>query len=94
MSAAETDVAASFRKVDAADEFAFLVEDGNAIQAFLSHAPANPQVAIDVDAKPVRRSAIVGRQERSIVCQLRSVLRDVVGSQDTRRSSGFDNVQR
>ena len=93
MSSAETDVAASFRQVDTADEPAILIQDGDSIKALLSHAPANPQVAIDVDAKTVRGSAVPGSQERSTVCQLRSVPGDVVGSDDTRSYSGFDHVQ-
>src|SRR5215213_5416579 len=52
--AAEAHVGAALRQLDAADEAPFAVVDHDAVELVGAHAPAAPQIAVDVDAEAVR----------------------------------------
>src|SRR6185312_15540518 len=51
--AAEADVGAALRQADMADRLAFRIEDAHAIELVGAHAPAAPQIAVDVDSEAV-----------------------------------------
>ena len=78
MAAAEAEVGAAFGQVDAADRLAFRIEDPHAVESRFAHAPADPQVAVDIDAQAVGRAVGLGRDERPHVGELRAVLDHVV----------------
>src|SRR5207237_962582 len=69
--AAEAEVGAALREADLADELAVGIEDVHAVQAFLPHAPAAPEVAVHVAAEAVRR-AVAGIDELALVGELRA----------------------
>src|SRR5579864_9187929 len=56
MPAAEADVRAALRQRDMADRLTLRREHADTVEFVGAHAPAAPQVAVDVDAKAVRRS--------------------------------------
>src|SRR5207244_12478612 len=65
---AEAEVGAALRQVDTGDQLALGVEDLYAVQAFLPHAPAAPEVDVDVAAEAVRR-ALAGVDELALVLE-------------------------
>src|SRR5690349_14020171 len=75
--AAEADVRAAFRKIDSADQFAVAIEDRNAVEALGTHAPAAPDVAIDVDTQPVGRAVRFRGDERTGIRQPATGVDDV-----------------
>src|SRR4029078_11918063 len=50
---AEADVGRTLGQTDVADRRAFRVEDENTVEVGGPHAPAAPQIAIDIDAEAV-----------------------------------------
>src|SRR5258706_15224754 len=48
--AAETQIGAAFGQIDAADQLAVRIEDLNTVQFLAAHAPAAPEIAVDVAA--------------------------------------------
>ena len=57
ITASETQICAPLRQGDMTDRLPRLVEHPHPVQIRIAHAPAAPQVAIDIDAEPVRRAA-------------------------------------
>lgn len=93
MSASETDVGTAFRKVDAADQFPFGIEDRNSVQTLPAHAPTDPQVPVRVDSQTVRSPVRLSGDEGAAVRQFRSILCNVVSSDDSGSHSRFDDVK-
>src|SRR5262245_5622916 len=91
MPAAEAEVGAALWKIDAADQLAFWIENGDAIESLLPHPPANPEISIHIDAQAVRRAIGFGGDKRFAARQLG--LFDVVGPNDPRRRSCLDDVE-
>ncbi len=58
-----------------------------------AHAPADPQIAVDVDSQAVRSAAFFGGNQRPTVCQLRPIVRDVVNPDDSQSDARLDDVQ-
>ena len=54
MPAAETQIGAALGQGDMADRLAARSEHAYTVQVGVAHAPAAPEVAVDVDAEPVR----------------------------------------
>src|SRR5713226_2965226 len=84
--AAEAEVCAALGQIDAADELAIRVEDRHAIEPFLAHAPAAPEVAVHVAAIPVR-CAGAGVEELALVAELGAAVNHVVHLDDARRDA-------
>src|SRR5258706_14668962 len=82
--AAEADVGAALRQVDAADQLRLAVEDVDAVERVRAHAPAHPEVAVDVGAKAVGRPAGPGLQEDASLGELGAVVDQVVDLDDPR----------
>ena len=66
---AKTQVGATFRQRDVADWLRLCIEDAYAVQRRVAHAPATPQVAVDIHPEPVRR-ARAGVDEHALVDDL------------------------
>src|SRR6478735_1831129 len=66
---AEAEVGGALRQVDMADRLAFRIEDAHAVELGRAHAPAAPQVAVDIDAEAVGRAARAGIDEDLAVGQ-------------------------
>src|SRR5262245_48929843 len=45
--AAEAEVGAALRQIDASDQLAVRVEDRHAVEPFLTHPPPTPEIAVD-----------------------------------------------
>src|SRR5215212_4451698 len=89
--AAEADVGAALRQLDAADEGAVAVVDHHAVELVGAHAPAAPEVPVDVDAEAVR-GARAGVDEHALVLELPPV--HVEGEdQPVRRRARLDEVE-
>src|SRR5262245_36186867 len=58
--AAEAHVGAALGQIDAADELGFAVEDVDAVERLAPHAPAHPQVAVDIEPEAIGRAAGLG----------------------------------
>src|SRR5207344_741867 len=91
--AAEAHVGAALGQIDAPDELGFAVEDVDAVERLAPHAPAHPQVAVDVEAEAVGRAAGLGLQERAALGELRAAVDHVVDLHDARRRAGLDDVE-
>src|SRR5258708_39841531 len=78
VAAAEAGVGAAFGEVDGADRLAFGVEDAHAVEIAAAHAPAAPQIAVDIDAEAVRRAAFAGVDEDLALAELGPAVQHVV----------------
>ena len=78
LDASEADIGASFGQGDEADRFSCGIEHLHSILLRIPHAPAAPEVAIDIAAKTVRRSAGLGGYEGAAVDKLGAVIGYVV----------------
>src|SRR5260221_913271 len=56
LQAAEAEIGAALGQRDAADRLPRRREDHHPVETVLAHAPAGPEIAVDVAAEPVRRS--------------------------------------
>src|ERR1700686_207152 len=74
--AAEADIRAALRQVDAADRRAGLIEDQNAVEALAAGPPA-PQIAVHVEAQAVA-TALFDADEHAAVGEPRAVVDHVV----------------
>src|SRR5262249_58208841 len=57
---AEADVGAAFRQIDVTDRLAGGIEHPHAVELGRAHAPAAPQIAVDIDPQAVGRAARAG----------------------------------
>src|SRR5206468_8287220 len=88
--AAEAYVGAALGQVDAPDELRFAVEDVDAVERLAAHAPAHPQVAVDVQAEAVRRPAGLGGEKHAAVREPRAAVHDVVNAHHARCHAALD----
>src|SRR5438445_5696232 len=91
--AAEAHVGAALGQVDAPDELLFAAEDVDAVERLAAHAPAHPQVAVDVQAEAVRRPAGLGGKKHAAVREPRAAVHDVVDAHHARGHAGLDDVE-
>src|SRR5262249_48252521 len=70
LDAAEADIGGALGQCDEADGFAGRVENLHAVLLRATHAPAAPQIAVDVAAEAVRRAARLGGDEGAAVGEL------------------------
>src|SRR5258705_7134495 len=75
---AEAQVGAALGQVDAADQLGLAVEDIDAVQRLAAHAPAHPEVALDIYAEAVGRAASLGGEEHLSLWQARAALGPLV----------------
>src|SRR5262245_8831508 len=73
VAAAEADVGAALRERDEADRLAVGVEHLDAVKTGAPHAPAAPQIAVDIDAEAVRRFLRIAVDQDAAVGELGSV---------------------
>src|SRR6266404_1690367 len=79
MAAAEAEVGAALRQVDVADRLARRIEYAHAVEVGRAHAPAAPQIAVDIDPETVGRAARSGVDQHGALVEPSAVGRDVVG---------------
>src|SRR5947208_15317111 len=82
VAAAEADVGGAFGQRYEADRLARRIEHLDAVER-RAHAPAAPQIAVDVDPKAVRRFFFFAVDEHAAIGELRSVVdhvEDVAGA--------------
>src|SRR6185369_8483843 len=89
LDAAEADVGAALGQRDEGDRLAGGVEDLHAVLLVVAHAPAAPQVAVDVEAEAVRRTAGLGGEEDAAVGELGAVVGDVEYLDNARVGGGL-----
>src|SRR4051812_7827771 len=90
---AEAQVRAALGQGDAADELRLAVEHVDAVERVAPHAPAHPQVAVDIDAKAVRRSVRLGGEEDAAVRKARAAVHHVVDADQARICACLDDVE-
>src|SRR5262245_30055404 len=93
LAAAETDVGAALRQGDEGYRLAGGVEDLDAVLLGVAHAPAAPEIAVDVTAKTVRRAAGLGSDEGAGIVEPGPVIGHVVRAHHAWGHPGLDNVQ-
>src|SRR5262245_41031853 len=91
LDAAEADVGRALRQCDEADGLAVRVEDFHPVLLRVTHAPAAPQIAVDVAAHAVGRASGLGGEEGAAVGEL--VLVDVVDADHARGHARLDDVE-
>src|SRR5262249_23233536 len=93
LQSAETDVGAAFGQLDAADRGTVGRENHDAIELGRAHAPAAPEITVDVAAHAVGRAGS-GIDQHALVGKLGAIGRNVIG-QDlaVRYAAGFHDVE-
>src|SRR5262245_45151916 len=92
MLAAETEVRTPLRQVDPADQLPLRIEDRDAVEPLLAHAPPDPQVPVDIDPQAVGSAVGLGREEGLSARELRSA-GYVEDANHPRRHPGLDHVE-
>ena len=93
LQAAEAEVGAALGQGDAADHDAVGREHHDAVEFGIAHAPAAPQIAVDVGAHAVGRAG-AGVDEDALVGKLVAAGRDVIGENLAgRHAAEFDDVE-
>src|SRR5262245_11154898 len=91
LGAAEADVGAALRQRNESDRLAGGVENLHAVLLRIAHAPAAPEIAVDVAAEAVRRAARLGGEEGARIGELLAVY--VVDADHARGHPGLDDVE-
>ena len=92
LGASEAQIGAALGQPDAADGRAFRIEHEHAVQRVAPHAPAAPEIAVDVAANAIRRAAGTSVDEEPLVLQAAAI--HVEGEDLPRRHrAGFDEVE-
>src|SRR5215470_11786046 len=82
LDAAEAQIGGALRQRDEPDRLAVGVEDLHAVLLRVAHAPAAPEIAVDVAAEAVGGAARLGGDERAAVHELLAV--DVIDADHAR----------
>lgn len=69
MQTAKTQVPTALRQIDPAYQHTRGIVDMNAVQARLAHAPAAPEIAFDINLKPICCAVLSGVYEYPAVAQ-------------------------
>src|SRR5260221_7511646 len=88
---AEAKIGAALGQRDAADRLPRRREDHHTVETVLAHAPAGPEIAVDVAAEAVRR-ARAGIDEDPALGELLAVGDDVVDADQARYRAGLHDV--
>ena len=92
-SAAEAEIGAALGQRDAADHDAVGRVDHDAVEFGIAHAPAAPQIAVDVAAHAVGRAG-AGVDEHALVGNRVAAGRDVIGEDlAVRHAAGFHDIE-
>src|SRR5438309_1689279 len=91
--AAEAHVGTALGQVDAPDKLRFAAEDVDAVERLAAHAPAHPEVAVDVQTEAVRGPAGLGGKKHAAVREPRAAVHDVVDAHHARGHAGLDDVE-
>src|SRR6516165_11961548 len=91
LDAAEAEIGGPLGQGDEADGLAGRVENLHSVQLRAAHAPAAPQIAVDVAAEAVGRAIRFGGDEGAAVREL--VVVDVIDADHARRHAGLDDVE-
>src|ERR1041384_5226937 len=70
---AEADVGAAFRQLDVTDRLTLSIEDAHAVELGRAHAPAAPEIAVDVDAEAVGRLLLGAFDQHAMIAELHAV---------------------
>src|SRR5207302_5988470 len=89
----ETKIGRTLGQRDEADRLPGWIEHLHAVLLRIAHAPAAPQIAVDVEAEAVRRAARLGGDEHALVRELGAVVGDVIDQDFARRRRRVDDVQ-
>src|SRR5579871_2033651 len=92
IAAAEAEVGAALGQRDVADGLALRIEDAHAVE-LIGHAPATPQIAVDVAAKAVRRTVRARVDQHLAVRELAPVADHVTDENASRLRARFDDVE-
>src|SRR3989304_2704870 len=92
MHAAETDVGAALGQIDPADELPVWIEDAYDVEPRLAHAPAAPEIAIQIHAKAVGRACGPRVDQHAALGELRSA-HHVIGEDLARHRARLDDVE-
>ena len=92
MAAAETKVGAAFRQMNMADGGTLRIDDSHAVQP-LAHAPAAPEIAVDIEPEPIRTLTLDAGDEDASVTQTDIVRGDIVNPDDARKNPGFGDIE-
>src|SRR5262245_25284063 len=87
LGAAEADVGAAFRQRNESDRLGSGVENLHAVLLRIAHAPAAPEITVDVAAEAVGRAARLGVDEGSGIGELLAV--DIVDADHARGHPGL-----
>src|SRR5713226_3416648 len=91
LAGAEAEIGAALGQGDAADRRPGGREDHHPVEALLAHAPAGPEIAVDIAAEAVG-GARTGIDEDAALGELPAVGDDVVDADEPRHGAGFDDV--
>src|SRR5262245_60859915 len=89
---AEADVSGAFGQRNEADRLAGRIEYLDAVER-RAHAPAAPQVAVDVDPKSVRRFFFFAVDEHAAIGELRSAVEHIKDVDCTSLRRALDNIE-
>src|SRR6185312_7097226 len=92
LDAAETQIGAALRQRNMADRLALRREHAHAVELG-GHAPAAPQIAVDIAAETVRRAARAGVDDDAAVGDLVAVADHVIGEDAPRLAARLDDVE-
>jgi len=88
LQATKTEIGTALGQGDEADRPAGRIEDFHPILLRIAHAPAAPEIAVDVDAEAIGSASRLGGDEDPAVAEL--VVIDVVGPDEARIRARFD----
>ena len=88
LQATKTEIGTAFGQGDEADRPAGRIEDFHPILLRIAHAPAAPEIAVDVDAEAIGSASRLGGDEDPAVAEF--VVIDVVGPDEARIRARFD----
>ena len=92
MASAEAQVGAALWQADMPDRFAIRGKDAHAVEFGRAHAPAAPQVSVNIDAKAIR-GAGPGVNQYPAVAQRLAAFADLESADAARPGARLDHIQ-
>src|SRR4051812_14500747 len=89
LDAAKANIGAALRQGDKADRLAGRIENLHPVLLRVAHAPAAPQVAVDIDAEAVGRAARLGGDKGPLVGESGATVEDVEDLDNAGRQCGL-----
>ena len=93
VTSAEAQIGATFRQIDTSDQFALRIEYRHAVEAFLAHTPAAPQIAVDIAAKSIRRAIGFGGDQGAPIAEPATVVEHIKRVDFAQRRTGDDDIE-